>query len=184
MRKYILEIMALLFLLLSGCRPDSDVFPEHTLSRITVKTLNDGLVPENITADATGEIVFTGNDILWFDESTKEIRFRNNASHKSDVLNLQNRTIGFYIDNDYLFSAICVSSLGSQIYNSLVFYFDILGNKYYLLDGYPEASVITNDSALASTAEREDNMQQIASEWSAFINQLKQEDKLKMEHHH
>ena len=175
---FIMLIMTFIYLLSSGCRPDSDVFPEHTLSSITVKTINDGMTPGSATADATGEIVFTGNDILWFNESTKEIRFRNNASHKSDVLNLNTRTIGFYIDDNYLFSAICVSSLGSQTYNSLVFYCDIIGNRYYILNGYPE-EYVPSDGTLIATGEQNNPMQQIASEWSAFINQLKKEDKIK-----
>ena len=179
MRHAFLFIVMITCLLSSGCHKESDVFPAHDLSSITVKTLNDETSLESATADAmSATVLFTGNDILWFNESTKEIRFRNNASHKSDILNLNNWTIGFYIDDNYLFSCVTTNSLSSQIYDCLVFYYDIIGNRYYILNGYPEESV-PSDGTLIATGEQNNPMQQIASEWNTFINQLKKEDKIK-----
>jgi len=170
-------LLLLIYALSGGCRPASDEMQELTSSRIIVKAISDGGATRSATeGTVTKDTVFTGNDILWFNESTKEIRFRDNVSSKPVVFNT--RTIGFYIDEEFLFSTIIfVSSLSSQVFNSMVFYYDITGNRYYLLDGYPEASVLADPQKVQDL--RDENRQKIASEWSKFIAQLKSEGKYK-----
>ena len=167
-------------LLLGGCHPSSEELPEQTLSAIVVRSFNDVATTrsEVINNDAAGQVVFTGEDILWFNETTKELRFINNASNKPSVINnqtiLNNIAFRFFIDDEYLFSSmIYANSLNSQIFNSLVFYYNIVENKFFLLDGYPDVSVLSNPQE--SQALRNENMQKIASEWRAFIDQLKKE---------
>jgi hypothetical protein len=97
------------------------------------------------------------------------LRIRN-----SEVINLNNIAISFYINDEYLFSSVIyANSLNSQIFNSLVFYYNIVENKFFLLDGYPNVSVLSNPQE--SQALRNENMQKISSEWAKFINQLKKE---------
>jgi hypothetical protein len=168
-----LLVMLLICILSSGCRPALDDIPEQTEPIIIVKAIS---AETGTRSTNTGETVFTGNDILWFNESTKELRFRDNVSNKPIIFNT--RMIGFYIGDEFLFSSmINVSSLSSQIFNSLVFYYDITGNRYFLLDGYPEASVLSDPQKTQEL--RNENRQKIASEWSKFIEQLKIEDKYK-----
>jgi len=68
---------------------------------------------------------------------------------------------------------IFARSINSQIFNSLVFFYDDIANRFFLIDGYPDVSVLSNPQE--SQELRNENMQKIASEWSRFINQLKKE---------
>jgi hypothetical protein len=70
-----------------------------------------------------------------------------------------------------------VNSFDSRIFNCPVLYYDVMGNKYYLMDGYPEISIMTNSQEAQEL--RDENMQKIASEWRKFIEQLKKEDRYK-----
>ena len=121
-------------------------------------------------------VVFTGNDILWFNESTKELRFRDNTAMKSVFSKFSTfMVIKFYIDDEYMFSCMFfVISASTQICNSLVLFFNTNENKYYLLDGYPPDS---GDIASAPNDQnsRDENMQNIKAEWALFIDRLKKE---------
>jgi len=87
------------------------------------------------------------------------------------------RSVKFYIGEDYLFSSmIFVSDLSSAIYNSLVFYYSIIENKFYLADGYPMDTSVLSDPQKAQD-ERDDNMRKIENEWNKFITLMKQEGK-------
>jgi hypothetical protein len=71
---------------------------------------------------------------------------------------------------------IFVSDLSSAVYNSLVFYYSIIENKFYLADGYPmDASVLQNPQEARDI--RDENRRQIANEWNRFIAQMKLEGK-------
>ena len=134
--------------------------PEDMTSKITVRASTN-----DITADVMGAVVFTGNDILWFNETTKELRFKDNNSKKTVVLN--HETLSFYIDGEYLFMAFTYVSVGSDAYdanaqNRLLFYYNSTENKYFL----------KNDHELTSTS---DPNNETTSEWNKFIDQLKQE---------
>jgi len=183
---------------LSGCSKfEEEAIERSAVSGIIAKSVN-GKIPAPMD-EISKSIVFTGADILWFNESTKEIRFKDNLSMQSVFTHVQE--IEFYIESEYLFSAVYVNSLNSQIINSLVFYYNILENKYFLLDGYPpDTSVI---SGLSKTEDltndhfpdyppdtlfldpqqiqdlRDKNMQNIEPAWTKFIDQLKKETRLK-----
>ena len=180
MKNVILLFATLALFLFSGCHPDSEEMPEQTSSAIVVRSLNDAvsmsseMMNEAVStrSEVINEVVFTGEDILWFNETTKEVRFKNNVSNSPSVLN--NVALSFFIDDEYLFSSVIyTSSLSSQIFNSLVFYYNIIENKFFLIDGYPDVSVLANPQEYQAL--RDENRQKIASEWSKFINQLKKE---------
>jgi hypothetical protein len=94
------------------------------------------------------------------------------------------------MDGEYLFSSmIYVTGLSSQVFNSLVFYYNITENKYFLHDGYPVidggitlvemyagVSVIVNEMYQQI---RDENMQKIESEWNTFIAQMKKDGQLR-----
>ena len=177
MKKIFLFTTVLCFLL-SGCAKG---FIENDLEvGFADIIMNSGIVvraskAETATKDDVEEpVVFTGNDIFMFYENTGEIRFKDNFSMKVSFTNVP--LIKFYIDNEYLFSAfVYIDSSISQIFNSLVFFYNTTENKFYLLDGYPP-----NDSRYPNSTEadiRDENMQNIADEWEMFIEQLKKEGK-------
>ena len=196
MKKTVLLFVAVLGFLLYGCTKDSpyDTVREGSLASvgppaIIVRASNDEITTRS---DEMGTVVFTGNDILWFNETTKEIRFNDNFSMKDVFSGF--RSLKFYMDGKYLFSSmIYVNSTSSQVFNSLVFYYNMMENKYFLLDGYPAINngdvliggwLNMNGSSVPATNEliqqiRDENRQQIESDWNKFINQLKKEGKYK-----
>ena len=173
MKKIVLLIGALCCLL-SGCSvgiddKEASVSANPDAIAIIVRATSvDSITKSNVNEP----VVFTGNDILWFNEVTKEMRFKDNLAMKSVLSNVQ--ALKFYLRDEYLFPSIIVNSLSSQIINSLVFYYNILENKYFLLDGYPPGT-------FPSSAEdvRDINTQNMASDWNKFIDQLKKEGKYK-----
>jgi len=200
MKKTVLLFVAVLGFLLNGCAKENDVSSDNTPSlasvgppAIIVRASNDEISTGSSTrSDEMGTVVFTGNDILWFNETTKEIRFNDNFSMKDVFSGF--RSLKFYMDGKYLFSSmIYVNSTSSQVFNSLVFYYNIMENKYFLLDGYPAINngdvliggwLNMNGSSVPATNEliqqiRDENRQQIESDWNKFINQLKKEGKYK-----
>ncbi|MDR0748724.1 MAG: hypothetical protein LBF62_04035 [Tannerellaceae bacterium] len=173
MERVVLFFVTLLNLSLAGCHPKPEDEPVQTASSIIVKTSN---AAEGVAArsEVLETVVFTGNDILWFNETTKELCFKNNFS--SSPLNnpflYARPAIRFYIHDEYLFSTIIVTGLSSRSYNELVFYYSIPENKYFLVDGYPPG-------LSGAQEERDENMRKIAGEWNRFIEQLKKEGRYK-----
>ncbi|MDR2776362.1 MAG: hypothetical protein LBC19_16815 [Tannerella sp.] len=162
---------------IAGCsRTDDGRTPPAEPSGLIVKALQPAVV--TMAGDGTDveRVIFTGDDILWFNGSTKEIRFKNNISQKKIIEGVLSRTIRFYIDGEYLFSSmICVSDLNSQTFDSPVFYYSQIENMFYLNDGYPDVSVLQNKTEHQNR--RDENMAEIRDEWDKFIARLKLEDK-------
>lgn len=179
MKKMYLLFLSVICLLSGGCEQElEEDKPDTTLSEIIARASHtETFMRSSFVADKGREsVVFTGSDILWFNETTKEIRFQENVSIKN-VISIH-QSVKIYIGNEYLFSSmICVSSLNSQIFNSLVLYYNMVENKYYLLDGYPEVAVLSDPQEAQKL--RNENRQTIASEWKKFIDQLKKEGRYK-----
>jgi hypothetical protein len=194
MKKVILLATAFICFLTGGCSTlDSNIEEapnDADGSGIIVRATSVEMAANNtFESDELGQVVFTGNDILWFNEITKELRFKDNYSYRLKILN--NLAISFFIEDEYLFSSmVYMSSRGEQLINSLVLYYNQVENKYFLLDGYPDLSVFpeyqaptglngdVNSKQYAKDL-RNENAQTIASGWDKFINQLKKEGLLK-----
>jgi len=173
--KKIVFLFAVLCFLISGCSKEiatsADVLAELSVTGIIAWAAT--IETDAKSKQEAERIVFTGNDMLWFNETTKEIRFKDNSSLKTAIANVQ--ALKFYIDNEFLFTSyVLQSSANTQIINSLVFVYNTIENKYYLLDGYPP---VTNELPPTANDARDKNNQSIATEWSLFINQLKKEGK-------
>jgi len=178
MKKIFLWSIATLCYVLYGCSFE----PENELTDLSGIVVRASLEEVKTSGLYPSEepIVFTGKDILWFNESTKELRFNNNLHMKSVFANFLNvEVIKFYIEGEYAFSCnFHVSGENSQIYNSLVLYYNMNENKYYLLDGYPPISELPEiDQELPNS--RPDSTEDIEPEWNTFINQLKKEGRIK-----
>ena len=173
MKKIILLFTTLVCVLSSGCSSeikDAEAYYGFSLkdktSKITVRAPLFETV-ESSASDVKGQVVFTGDDILWFNETTKELRFKDNNAKKTVVST--HETLSFYIDDEYLFTASTYSSGANanyQTFSGLLFYYNSTENKYYLIDGNELASS-DRESPLNASSE--------TSEWSKFINQLKKE---------
>ncbi|GHT58645.1 hypothetical protein AGMMS50239_03580 [Bacteroidia bacterium] len=177
MRNLVLMFTVAIFILSGGCTPDADEEITNQTSKLVARASNGEIATRSSSDSNNSEVViFTGNDILWFNETTREIRFRDNMLISNDIRIW--RTVKFYVSDEYLFSSmIFVSDLSSSIYNSLVFYYSIMENKFYLADGYP-VNVSVLPKPQEAQKKRDENMREIANEWNKFIEQMKAESKL------
>ena len=189
---------ALICILSSGCSdlitealPESEDNPGSSI--FVLASSSEMAASNTFDSNNAGPHVFSGNDILWFNETTRELRFKDNYSFKQVILKYD--AISFFIHDEYLFSSmVYVSSKGVQLINSLVLYYNQIENKYFLLDGYPEQDVLEkNEPAFAPITDHEDikdlpqyakdirseNALKIAAGWEKFINQMKNEGLLK-----
>lgn len=135
-------------------------------SHITFKAT---AISENDTSNDT--IVFTSKEIIWLNETTNEILFKD--SFIFDTI-IKYRSIICYLDSDSFFSFKPTSNYMSSVWNDLVLNQNLYDGKYYFEDGYP--GWIDN---LGATTERVQNKIKRAEAWSRFINQLKLERKIK-----
>lgn len=176
----IMKILALIaiataILSISSCSGDDNNAAKKNEKRLVVKTYSCE------SGKDYNQIIFTGDDIKSFNESTREILFNRNVSF--DALS---GNMAFYLDEDNLFEVQYVKPIASYIINNLVLYAPGIDGKYYLQDGYPEIVQVespdggttgTNISA-ENIAMREENKQKRAEEWDLFIKWLKKEGKL------
>ena len=147
---------------MSSCSNDpSNPSPEEGYSKLIIKA-------ETKSAnEPTEEIIFTGDDIL---------RFKDNYYQQNSISLYAN--IKFYLDDKYLFSTLTrVSDVNSQIFNSPVFYYSIIENKFFINDGYPDIAVLGSLTEIQKI--RDENMQAIANEWDKFIGYMKKVNKYK-----
>lgn len=187
MKKGFLYLITLAGVLLSGCSKgftdeimtDSEknaLYAQNSAGNtagITVKAADVDKSTGNIlTGDTTGTVVFTTEDILWYNETTKELRFKDNTLIKASVLSLS--AISFFLFGEYLFSSmVYVSDSNTPTYYGLVFYYNKTENKYFLISG---SELFNHDSSRqpADVAPSE-----AASDWNKFIDQLKKEGRYK-----
>lgn len=115
-------------------------------------------------------IVFTGNDIQWFNPQTREVKFKKNVDH-NNFHTYQN--IHFNLDGNFLFTArTYASQYHSFVINDLVLFIDVFTQKCYLYDCYP-VEIMENDS------DTQKNKEKRAAAWTLFLKQLKAEQKIK-----
>ena len=170
----ILSVLLFAVFMCSCTNDEQNPSPEDGYSKLMVKadTKSTSMKSANESEEKT---LLTGDDILWFNERTNEIRFKDNYDLQKSIPFYTD--IKFYLDNEFLFSTIKVTSINSQIYNFPVLYYNMTENKFYINDGYPEISVLKPQDKIQE--ERDKNMQAIADEWSKFIRHMKKVNKYK-----
>lgn len=149
-----------LFLWLAGC--DSENWTDRS-SEIVVVALSGKW--EGV--ESGDEILFTGDNIAWFDLKTKELRFKNNPFEKRSILYTK---ILFKISGRDLFLADLITDPVSSQYEDLVLYHNAKNKKFYLYESYPNK--IDTEIVRLNTEIRSEN-------WAAFIYQLGREKRLK-----
>ena len=123
-------------------------------------------------------VVFTEDDILWFDVNTREIRFRDTMEPLRETIPLLAR-VDFYLSGKYLFSggATHVSLICSQVFDDLVLCCGKIDGKviddghYYLYDCYPLQFI--NDERVQA------NIKKNAAQWELFTKYLDSKGKLR-----
>lgn len=123
-------------------------------------------------------ILFTEDDILWFDANTREIRFRDTMEPLREKIPLLTG-VDFYISGQYLFSggATFVGLICSQMFDDLVLCCGKIDGEviddghYYLYDCYPPQ--FTSDERVQA------NIAKRAPQWETFITYLDGKGKLR-----
>ena len=123
-------------------------------------------------------ILFTEDDILWFDVNTRELRFRDTMEPLREKIPLLTG-VDFYIGGEYLFSgrATFVGLICSQMFDDLVLCCGKIDGEviddghYYLYDCYP-LQFIDTDAVKANIAKR-------AAHWELFTKYLESKGKLR-----
>ena len=130
------------------------------------------------SASDLDNVLFTENDIEWFDVSTRELHFRDTMEPLCEKIPLL-ASIDFYLGGEYLFSGgvTYVGLICSQVFHDLVLCCGKLDGEvvddghFYLYDCYPLQFIDTD----AVKANREKN----ATKWKTFIKYLESKGKLK-----
>ena len=140
-----------------------------------------GIDPSTTKSAEEGHIIlFTEDDIEWFDMSTREIKFKDDVN-KDEPLYRRLQPfykIGIQLGDHFLFEISSFVGLwDSRIFDNLVLCYgkmegEILDDgKYYLYDCYP-IQFINEDNVQA-------NIKKNAAQWEAFIQFLESKGKLR-----
>ena len=128
----------------------------------------------------TQNVLFTENDIEWFDVTTRELRFCDTMAPLKEQIPLL-ASVDFYLGGEHLFSggATHVGLICSQVFDDLVLCCGKMDGEviddghYYLYDCYPNTPQFLNDELVkANRAKR-------AAQWEIFTKYLESKGKLK-----
>ena len=121
------------------------------------------------------DVLFTGDDIEWFNATTREIKLKDIGEPLHKRLEPY-REIKFYLgDNDLFVVNSFVSDIHSMIFTDLVLHYDVITDPnqghYYLHDCYPP-QFIDDERTQA-------NIKKNAGQWELFTNYLESKGKLR-----
>jgi len=128
------------------------------------------------------ELVFTGDDIEYFNLETEEIVFYKKSFVVDSLTNSYKiySMYNIYLNNKLLFENVpCLWPISSWVYNETVLYND--WDKLYLNDGYPWAidGVLYNGLTTDNVRKlREENAEKHKTEWDIFIKYLNDAGKI------
>ncbi len=136
-------------------------------------------IAKTTTAQPSDNVVFTDNDIVYFDPETREIKFYGEMDSLYKSIPLLGG-IQFCLDGEPLFEGGCthVGLICSQVFTDIVLCYGHIDDScvidpdhYYLLDCYPPQ--------LADTDEVKANRERRAGEWARFVEYLDGKGKLR-----
>ena len=165
---------------MTACNNDDN----ETAKPFTTDPIESSLYACGISQDGTrgvaeaANVVFTEDDILWFDVNTRELRFRDTMEPLREKIPLL-AGVNFYLGGEYLFSggATHVSLICSQVFDDLVLCCgkidgEVVDNgHYYLHDCYP-LQFIDDERVQANREKR-------SAQWKLFTDYLESKGKLK-----
>lgn len=163
----ILPLLAIL--LITGCAKDENKAIEGNSGLVAIGQNSPDIIDDKVPLSVGDGIVFTGDDILWFNSKTREIKFKDISSPLGKFSVYEE--IRFELSGEVLFKALTyVSDINSQIFSDLVLYYNLKSEKFYLHDSYPMH--IFDELA-------KENKEKRAEGWKKFIDQLKSRGQLK-----
>ena len=163
MKKFILFISLFLFVFISR-----SCVHTHEPEVGTTLICKADYAKNAVTIDS---LLFSENDIEYFDLSTNELKLKTTAK-TTEIQNFNN--FRFYMGKELLFTAHLALDAMSTIINDLVLYQTEKDGKLYLEDGYP---VNSNSPELLTI--RAQNSAKRAVNWQKFIDRLDYLNKLR-----
>jgi hypothetical protein len=147
--------------MLVGCDSDSR---DDSPSEIMVYQI--GLAYQGVNINQ--KPVFSGDDILWFDEKTREIKFKDNSSIAQHLP--FGEMVVFKQSDVELFTAHVLADTTQVQYDDLSLVYNTSKKTYYLYDCYPK--VLDRPSVQLNANIRAEN-------WTLFLIQLRKESRIK-----
>lgn len=125
-------------------------------------------------------VLFTEDDIEWFNITTREIKFRDTMEPLRERIPLLT-DVNFYLGGVHLFDsgATLVGLICSQVFDDLVLCCGkidgevIDDGRYYLYDCYPQIPAFINDECVQA------NIKKRAPQWELFTHYLESKGKLR-----
>lgn len=168
MKKNLFFLCVILLGIVGICACDDN---ENGTSNQSSKIQAYGIV-QTRSAEDNPTLVFSGDNIKWFNSTTREIKFKG-VEPSSDIFPIYTK-IEFRTDGKSLFTACSfVSDVNSESFYDLVIYYDTALHKYFLDDCYPNTDQIRSHKEVA--------MNKVArvDQWEDFLNTLRSENRLK-----
>ncbi len=185
-----ITLAILLACFLTECNNDNETIEKSALIEVKAQPIKLQTEQENILKTTTEhEVVFTINEIESYNKETGEIIFTSPGNNETfaDILSRYDENLSFYLNDSLLFSlkSKIVTDVESALYNEPLLHYSLLdGDKYFIRDGYPwglpvddTTTVRTGQSASVKEIRRT-NASKIEKGWKAFINVLKEENKI------
>ncbi len=127
----------------------------------------------------TSDVLFTEDDIEWFDVNTRELRFRDSMEPLIKKIKLYEAVRFILSDNELFVADNFVSLIVSRFYDDLVLCYGKMemdgevenNGRYYLYDCYPLQFI--NDEIVQSNREKR------VAQWQLFLDYLEYKGKLK-----
>lgn len=161
-------LCTILFGIVGVCACDDN---DDSTSNLPSKIQAYGIQTRSVAND-NSNLVFSGDNIEWFNATTREIKFKG-VKPSVDIFPVYSK-IEFRIDGKSLFTASSfVVDYYSQSFYDLVIYYSHEQRKYYLDDCYPNSDQIRNHEEVAL------NKAARAEQWQEFLNTLSLENKLR-----
>ena len=130
------------------------------------------------------ELLFTGNDIKYFNLSTREIIFDDSLYEKLEKRFFWYKSVDFFLNDETLFENVeLLTSLDSRFVNDLVLFVKIIFYpeiRVYLYDGRPSEIPESWPEEIKEVyrKERETNAEKRKAEWDIFIKYLSDRGKI------
>jgi len=151
--------------------PEPEVCPSHTAAFYTC-----GISKSSVSEAENDNVIFTEDDLEWFNPETREIRFCEGREPQRDKISVLSK-IKFCLDGGTLFeSAVYVNLACSQIFDDIVLCCGTLNGGeivegFFLYDCYPSQF---SDSDVVKK-----NREKNAAQWKVFTEYLDSIGKLK-----
>ena len=156
---------------------DNETVNPLTTDLVETPTLYVSGISQSETRSGTKvqNVLFTENDIEWFDINTREIKFKDMDEPLYKRMQPFHE-IEFHLGDDALFVVSSfVGDWDSRIFTNLVLHYDVISDPnqshYYLQDCYP--------LQFAETDEVKANREKNAAQWETFTKYLESKGKLK-----